>query len=79
MSTFLITTLIQHTNDYRSLHSAPVEIGDDAWIGCNSIVLKGVKIGRGGYCCRRQRSNEKYTTIYFGSRKSGKSSKKFKI
>lgn len=35
-------------NDYRSLHSAPVEIGDDAWIGCNSIVLKGVKIGRGG-------------------------------
>ena len=25
--------------------SAPVEIGEDCWIGINSIVLKGVKIG----------------------------------
>lgn len=25
--------------------SAPVEIGEDCWIGANSIVLKGVKIG----------------------------------
>lgn len=33
--------------DYPSLHSSPVEIGDDVWIGCNSIILKGVKIGEG--------------------------------
>jgi acetyltransferase-like isoleucine patch superfamily enzyme len=25
--------------------SAPVEIGEDCWVGVNSIVLKGVKIG----------------------------------
>lgn len=33
--------------DYSTLQSAPIEIGDDAWIGCNSIILKGVKIGGG--------------------------------
>jgi acetyltransferase-like isoleucine patch superfamily enzyme len=27
--------------------SAPIEIGEDAWIGFNSIILKGVRIGRG--------------------------------
>ena len=27
--------------------SAPIVIGDDVWIGFNSIILKGVKIGRG--------------------------------
>lgn len=25
--------------------AAPVEIGEDCWIGANSLVLKGVKIG----------------------------------
>ena len=25
----------------------PITIGDDVWIGCNSIILKGVKIGNG--------------------------------
>lgn len=33
--------------DYSSLHCSPVEIGDDVWIGCNSIILKGVTIGNG--------------------------------
>jgi len=27
--------------------SAPVEIGNDVWIGLNALVLKGVRIGRG--------------------------------
>ena len=27
--------------------SAPVEIGDDVWIGLNALVLKGVRIGQG--------------------------------
>lgn len=27
--------------------SAPIEIGDDVWFGVNSVVLKGVKIGKG--------------------------------
>ncbi len=27
--------------------SAPVEIGDDVWIGANSVILPGVTIGRG--------------------------------
>jgi acetyltransferase-like isoleucine patch superfamily enzyme len=29
------------------LTTAPVTIGDDAWIGIGAIVLKGVRIGRG--------------------------------
>lgn len=28
-------------------YSAPIVIEDDVWIGCNVIVLKGVKIGKG--------------------------------
>ena len=39
-------------NSYQTLHSSPIEIGDDAWIGCNSIILKGVKIGGVYRCCR---------------------------
>lgn len=31
------------------LISAPVHIGDDAWIGFNSTILKGVRIGAGAY------------------------------
>jgi len=30
-----------------NLHEEPVVIEDDVWIGCNSVVLKGVTIGRG--------------------------------
>ncbi len=29
----------------HAIPSAPIEIGEDCWIGANSIVLKGVKIG----------------------------------
>lgn len=32
--------------NYPSLKSKPVVIEEDAWIGCNSVILKGVKIGR---------------------------------
>ena len=28
-----------------------VEIGDRVWLGCNVIVLPGVKIGEGAVCC----------------------------
>ena len=41
--------------EFKTLRSAAVEIGNDAWIGCNSIILKGVKIG-GGYRFCGQRS-----------------------
>lgn len=33
--------------NFSTLHSAPVVIGDDVWIGCNAIILKGVTIGSG--------------------------------
>ena len=33
--------------DFTSLAVRPVHIGDDAWIGCNACVLKGVAIGNG--------------------------------
>ncbi len=32
---------------YQSIGEDPVEIGDDVWIGCNSIIMKGVHIGDG--------------------------------
>jgi acetyltransferase-like isoleucine patch superfamily enzyme len=31
----------------REIRTAPVVIGDDAWIGFNAVVLKGVTVGRG--------------------------------
>lgn len=36
-----------HPRQIESIVAAPVVIGDDVWIGFNSIVLKGVTIGRG--------------------------------
>ena len=38
--------------DYHKFNSKtedikPVKIGDDVWIGCNSIILKGITIGNG--------------------------------
>jgi len=38
--------------DYHKFNSAveeirPVKIGDNVWIGCNSLILKGVTIGEG--------------------------------
>lgn len=43
--------------EYTSLRHAPILIGDDVWIGCGSVILKGVSIGGGGnYCCRKCRN-----------------------
>ena len=36
-----------HPRRIDSIAAAPVTIGDDVWIGFNSIVMKGVTIGRG--------------------------------
>jgi len=36
-----------HPSRIDSIGAKPVVIGDDVWIGFNSIVLKGVNIGRG--------------------------------
>ena len=33
--------------DQVDLSEAPVQIGDDVWIGCLSIILRGVSIGEG--------------------------------
>lgn len=33
--------------DWSTVNSAPIVIKDDAWIGMNVIVLKGVTVGRG--------------------------------
>jgi acetyltransferase-like isoleucine patch superfamily enzyme len=37
--------LIEGRQRTHLIPSAPVEIGEDCWVGANSIVLKGVKIG----------------------------------
>lgn len=34
--------------DWSVVNTAPIKIGDNAWIGMNSIILKGVTIGTGG-------------------------------
>ena len=36
-----------HSVDAMEERTAPVSIGNDVWIGCRSIVLKGVSIGDG--------------------------------
>ncbi len=48
----IITDTDAHPINWKERHncegtakSAPVEIGDDAWIGANAIILKGVSIG----------------------------------
>lgn len=38
---------IARNHDWSTIGSAPVSIGDKAWIGFNVIVLKGVTIGEG--------------------------------
>ena len=35
------------TKDWSNVNSKPIVIKDDAWIGMNVIILKGVTIGRG--------------------------------
>jgi len=48
-----ITDTNWHAIDWRDrlagkgAETAPVVIGDDVWLGMNSVVLKGVRIGRG--------------------------------
>lgn len=39
------TERVQH--DRTAIHSAPVYIEDEAWIGARAIILKGVRVGRG--------------------------------
>ena len=43
--------IVDHDHDYRkgwgSYRTAPVEIGDDVWIGANAVILKGSRIGSG--------------------------------
>ena len=34
-----------HPRDMRQIRAAPVEIGDDVWIGFGATILKGVRIG----------------------------------
>ena len=36
-----------HTVDADHDVARPVSIGDNVWIGCRAIILKGVKIGKG--------------------------------
>ena len=42
-----------HPNDITTIASAPVTIGDDAWIGFGATVLKGVTIGAGAIIAAR--------------------------
>lgn len=37
----------RNTGDISALQTRPVSIGDDVFIGCNCIILKGTKLGEG--------------------------------
>lgn len=37
----------RRNNDFSMLKTEPVEIGDHVFIGCNSIILKGTRLGEG--------------------------------
>ncbi len=43
--------IVDQDHDYRAswgtYHTAPVEIGNDVWIGANAVILKGSTIGDG--------------------------------
>ena len=34
-------------NDIDAIDAKPIHIGDNCFIGCNSIILKGTKLGSG--------------------------------
>lgn len=43
------TVIYDHDHDVQNrgkLKTAPIEIGENAWIGANATILKGVKIGK---------------------------------
>ncbi|MEO8299137.1 MAG: DapH/DapD/GlmU-related protein [Burkholderiales bacterium] len=42
-----IEILVRANADLGHVRTAPVVIEDDAWIGFNAVVMKGVRIGRG--------------------------------
>jgi acetyltransferase-like isoleucine patch superfamily enzyme len=44
---FVAISTVGHPEIVPNLESAPIVIEDDVWIGCNSIVLKGVTLGEG--------------------------------
>lgn len=52
--------------DWTDVKSAPVSIGDKAWIGFDAVVLKGVNIGEGAIVAARSvvtRDVEPYTIV----------------
>lgn len=42
-----LDAVARKNNDFSALETKPVEIGDHVFIGCNSIILKGTKLGEG--------------------------------
>lgn len=45
------TSSIFNKNNYKSLTKKDCFIGNDVWIGANSIILRGVKVGNGAVKC----------------------------
>lgn len=47
LSTYPFKNRMSKNNIQEAITKGPIEIGDDVWIGANSIILSGVKIGKG--------------------------------
>lgn len=47
MSTFPFTTLVYSEKKLEVKSKGGITIGDDVWLGCNALILDGVKIGQG--------------------------------
>lgn len=43
----VVKTIGMPTEKFDTVEDAPVSIGDDVWIGCNAVIMKGVTIGEG--------------------------------
>jgi virginiamycin A acetyltransferase len=45
--TYPLRSYLIDKNIVEAITKGPIIIGDDVWIGCNSIILSGIKIGQG--------------------------------
>lgn len=58
--------MVDHDHDMKNggFVKAPINIGEKVWIGANAVILKGVTIGNGSYCCSRKYCSKRCVAVY---------------
>lgn len=59
------------SKNWTNVRTKPIIIKDDAWIGMNVVILKGVTIGEACHRWSRQRSDKRCSGLVYCRRKSG--------